>query len=52
MELKYQADENYLCLMQEYWWSPINRYYNMLAYCAVLKKVIKEAKQSYYNIPI
>jgi len=32
--------------------SPINRYYILYDYCAVLKKVIKEVTQSYYNILI
>jgi hypothetical protein len=36
----------------QYFRSPINRYYNLHAYWAVLKKVIKEVKQSYYNILI
>ena len=36
----------------KYFRSQINRYYNIYAYCAVLKKVIKELKQSYYNILI
>ena len=36
----------------EYFISPFNRYYILYAYCAVLKKVIKEVKQSYYNILI
>jgi hypothetical protein len=36
----------------EYFTSPINRYYNIYANCAVLKKVIKEVNQPYYNILI
>jgi hypothetical protein len=36
----------------QYFRSPINRYYNLYAYCAVLKKVIKEVKHSYYNMLI
>jgi hypothetical protein len=36
----------------EYFRSPINRFYNIYAYCAVSKKIIKEVKQSYYNLLI
>ena len=36
----------------QYFGYPSKRYYNVYAYCAVLKKVIKEVKQSYYNILI
>jgi len=34
----------------QYFRSPSNSYYNLYAYCAVLKKVIKEVKLSHYNI--
>ena len=48
MELKYHADEKQIFMpCAVILWSPFNRYYSI--YCAVLKKVIKEAKQSYYN---